>query len=282
MAITIAFEELDGSPEETITDEGFAAVRTLKCAWADRRILAVELKGSALKIGSNTVYIGAESYPGVPSMTVADVQIRPFHNKQTTTFDEANPTKLATYEHALLTVRYSTKSFDPSSGIPGEGGDDIFATERLEPTAELLNLDTTNLFWDASQTEPLGLQTPMSKLVPGLDYIYERRRVPQVPPATFTLVGKVNSGALISNTLGITFAAETLLYNPPTLDRETILLSDGSTSVTAWNIVYRFTYDPEGWNTAYRNGFTAKQTVYDDSGSVFKKFSSGDFTQIKV
>ena len=43
--ITISYSEISGSPKEQHTEDGFRAVRRLKCAWADRFELAKQLQG---------------------------------------------------------------------------------------------------------------------------------------------------------------------------------------------------------------------------------------------
>ena len=72
-----------------------------------------------------------------------------------------------------------------------------------------------------------------------------------------------------------TFPAETLLYNPPRLERD--ITTEGA---RAWRVTYRFTYRPEGWNKFPRRGYDTMETVYKAGGAALEVYDTGDFTEL--
>jgi hypothetical protein len=97
-----------------------------------------------------------------------------------------------------------------------------------------------------------------------------------VPAAVLTLIGKVNSTDVASPSLGLTFAAETLLYNPPRLRRQ--VSSSGAVSVT---LAYAFLYKPQTHNKFWRAATQAWEPIFKTgvSGAV-KVYELGDFSAL--
>ena len=60
-------------------------------------------------------------------------------------------------------------------------------------------------------------------------------------------MGSVNATTVVSPTIGLSFAPETLLYTPPTLSR-----SISTDVIEAWRAVLTFQYKASGWNKFWR------------------------------
>lgn len=260
----IAFEELDGSPIESVSDNGVEVLRKFKCAWGDRLTLARELIGSVTSDGEGGYITTAPAtYGPLSAATVDRVTIEPFGSVQAMPGDAQQ----SSYAHAVLTVRYGNTRFR----YVGDAG--TLASEELEPVAEFVTLPSQQLKWGASGP-PLRPDEAPGRLLRGLDWVYTRHRVPELNAAIFDLVGKVNEATVTSNTLGFTFAAETLLYNPPTLRRT--ITSNGA---DAWQVTYRFTYRPTGWNRFWRPDTDTYVQLYNNAGAI-NVYEPGDFLQL--
>lgn len=264
----IAFEEMESSPVERLLTSGFEATRRLKCAWADRLDLARELSGSAEWVEDELVVTPAATYPNFSAASVRSVQIAPFGVISADTVDASQ----AAYPCAILTVHYATPSSD-SSGSSSASPDTLVA-ESLEPTTEFLTISADGLRWGSTSGTALLPDESPGQQMRGLNWVYTRFRMPVVVPATFSLVGKVNASSITSTTLGVSFAAETLLYNPPLLKRTTSLAG-----VSDWQVTYRFSYRPTGWNRFWRSSTSTFDQIFTASGPL-TVYPTGDFTAL--
>ncbi len=265
MAVTVAFEELAGSPNEEYFIGGFSATRQLKCKWADLHKLAQQFAG----VGAN-IRIGYDSYS---SARVTGVSIAPFHDGEITGYDRE-----ASYENALITVTYRTPD---GYDIPDP---EQLVTESLEPWSEFITIPGRKLYWHAegvvkdgkNQGVPLGDAASPGKLIHGATWVYRIHQVPNLPPAYFSLIGKVNLGKATSKSLGATFEPETLLFNPPTVQR--IITSDGA---QAWDVTLRMSWRETGWNNFYdptRDDFF--KTYVKGGKEQFKTYEPAAFTGV--
>ncbi len=280
--ITVAFAEVDGSPTERITERGFEATRILTCKWSDRIKLAGELRGS-FNQGINLVTrVIGHRYPDKLNAIAMDVSIKPFHklNKP----QASGSTALNEYDEvngAELTVLYRIPDgLDEPS--PDQDPQDIFITENLEPSAEFLTIPTEKLFFDTGAAEPIDA-SPAFILV-AIDWVYTIHNLKKVPPGTFDLIGKSNKLAHESKKFERTFAPETLLFNPPSLDPR--INTDGEQRYT---ITYRMTHRPVGWNKKLKPGefegtgddrFPKFVPIFTDDGKVYKIYQPKSFNGI--
>jgi hypothetical protein len=274
--ITVAHEELEGSPQETFDAAGFHATRKLKCEWYDRFQLAAELKGTVAYGSENITVTQPQLYPAYSSARVVSVSIEPFgkvgaHEDDE---DELVDTQWASYPFAMLNVEYASPvAVDFGGGANNNDPDGAIVEESLEPFAEFINLPGRNLFWfngdKVTDTEAPG------HLQRGCQWVYKKKNLPYVPPATLTLIGKVNVISLYSYSLGLTFAAETLLYNPPRLIRQKFATGAAS----GWDLEYRFTYRPTGWNKFYNPKMQSYGFMYPSSAlsTPIKFYELADF-----
>jgi hypothetical protein len=77
----------------------------------------------------------------------------------------------------------------------------------------------------------------------GLDYVVRWEGLPSIPAAMLTVKDHVNPTAIVSSTLGLTFAIDTLLC--------TAAIIQGAPNSAAFNLECRFSYRPNGWNSFY-------------------------------
>lgn len=257
----IEFEELQGSPREFRDFNGFRHVRKLICAWESRhRLLNEFLLG------------GGQLYP-YDSSTLSRARegvAIPFPGSAIDAKGISAPGAIVTYEKALITIVY----LSPRPGDPEDDGAGQFIAERLEPSAEFLTLDHTRFRWGSGAGDHLNEQEAPGRLIKTLDYVFTRFDVDSIPGAALSLLGKVNNQILIANFLGVTFGTETLLFNPPSIERQV-----DTSGQMKMQIAYRFTYKPEGWNVFWRSKTRQYEQMFlAGDETPFDNYELGDFT----
>lgn len=266
--ITISHEELSGSPIEDHDEEGFTAVRRLKCAWSDRFSLAKQLQGGTDSTGQ---YFVPARYPDRADARVVTVKVEPFHNKSEAADGDS---RIASYDDARLTVQYET----PRGGSTADD-EETLVSESLAPIAEFLTLPG-EYYWDsgAAQVLPLGESGTPGKLIRSIDWIYTRHKIVNPPAALLTQMGSVNSAVITSASLGWTFDPETLLFNPPSLRR--VITTEG---VRAWEAELTFSYRRSGWNKYWNPDTGQFDPVYLlGSANAAKIYDLSDFTNLQI
>ena len=161
-----------------------------------------------------------------------------------------------TPEEVLIDIDYMT---DDAEGGAVEASNGEVYSETLEPTMEFIKLNHTLFAWGSATGTPLTKEEAPGRQVRGCNIVRTWFDVETVPAAIFDLIGAVNETAYVSVVLGKTFAAETLLYMPPTM--QTTLRADGTFTR---NITTKFTYNPDGWNKYWRPDLPtpAFQSIY--------------------
>jgi len=307
-----SYSELHGSPQESWNDGGYAATRQLICDWNDRHELMGDLYGTVypyIAPVSNPAYVAGTTYGAGDLVSYGGFAWKSLQAANTGNQPDISPTwwqyilsgvayvlgfeaqpysteeaQLGTgsttdYEKALVTVYY---------GRTASGGDPTSTaaySESLEPTAEFLTLDYSEYTWGddsgAAKAPVLKENESPGRLVRGLDYIFTRYNQTTVPSAALSLVGFVNTAAVTASSLGITFGAQTLLFNPPTISRTV-----DATGVGSWTITYRMTYKPnwqggveKGWNWFWRAEEDEYQQIYHKwTSSVVAVYPNAAFT----
>jgi hypothetical protein len=264
-AVTIPHEELDGSPTEGFDDKGFRAERQLVCAWADRFDLQDQLLGQAvIDQTGNTTYIRPSDYPHKPGLAYAiSAAAEPFSGKCLPAGGNLN---LASYTQALVRVQYGSRT-GAGGGGGGDGGGEPFIEETVEPFAEFLTYSPVGLHWGSNLGPLLKDDEAPGKLIKGFNWNYTRHRMLTIPVVYWNLISKVNDSPITSLTLGITFPAETLLFNPPRLARQVTSIGS-STYGVAWTVSLLMTYKPDGWNKFWRGQDNGWQSIYAVAGVV--------------
>lgn len=243
MAITIEHEELAGSPSESLDAQGsFVAVRRLKCPWASRYDLADQLLGRRDAGGSIILPHDYPHRPGFGSRAASVESFEPFDDnvKQAGSCASApSVNALATYDSAILTVRYEPMTFQKDTG--GGGGGQLIQ-ERMTGGHELITLPDANLGWEsdfgdhAPACVPVGEQEVPARVVSYLTWSVSLLRVPRPLSTGFRdMLGHVNTNPLKSLRYGLTFEADTVLYVD--FDSEAVV---GSSDDTIINVTLNF------------------------------------------
>ncbi len=250
-AFTITFDEQNGSPTETIDEDGRLVVRVLKCAWDDRYTLFRELLGKTAVIDGDTgeqIITTPDTFAQDPflvtPMFARSIAIEPFDEKVQ---DADGDGRTAKYNFAQLTVQYRTGRFEDESAGGGGGvieQPDIIIEESLEPEAENISVEASNLIWESASKEanPGAKRAPVdpigvpSKLEISLGWIVKFLNVsdPIIDPF-FDHLGKINDGAVRSRKFGRNFVAKTLLYS--SFNAHRTFTTEGAQS---WTITCRF------------------------------------------
>ena len=253
------YTELHGSPTETWDlFNGISAQRKLMCAWDDRYTLAAGLVGLSTYV-----------HHGSAVLLATGCTIAPFNAKQLGTGN------LAAYENAVLDIKYTVPTLEETEEESG-----IYVSESLEPAAEMMSLDHTGFKWKSSGDALKPDEAP-GRMFSTLDYVVTRHRMASIPNWFLTLIGCINNDTVTAPLLGLSFAARTLLFNPPTLQRQ---VNFDMTSM-GWNATIRLTHQPNEWNRFWNKAMPKGSAVgdYDEiqyGGTDYESFTEADFSVI--
>lgn len=224
-------EEFVTVSEDMGRETGVAAKVTLRCAFADRFLLMADL------IGNNRVWPNGGFV--IPPM-VQNASSVPF-NSQYGVVGQA-----IVYDHALVTVNYSHKIVD------------VFS-EALEPTAEFITVDHLQFRWGSPEGEMLLPDEAPGFLLRSCNLVRTLYNLPSLPANLLSLTGMSNDADYTSTMLGVTFAEETLLFQPPMPSR-----TFTTTGTVGWTLQMKFSYKPEGWNKFWRPSMGTGEGGWDE------------------
>jgi len=217
----VAYTEYQGSPTEKLTPTKFTAQRKLKCAWADRLTLMLELRGSA--------------YAPWPTALCNNCYQEPVDGKNIGTGDTS------AYEFAIIVANYETPTYSGTSEN---------YTENIEPFSQFLLIDSTNFCFEGATVrtgltpgdQPQGESAGL--LFGGCVYTHTKLDVLSVPDIQGYL-DHVNSVAITPKKSDLAnhwnFAIGTLLFCAPSIDELT-------STPGHWKITYKCKWRPQGWN----------------------------------
>ena len=273
---SIDFEEIaDGNyPHEKWGTQGFEASRMFKVAWADRVQFVTDILGDVTDLGSlgDFLVTQGEQYPAFPQARAESASIRGYGK-------HLSGVPLA-WTYAMIGVDYRVPDFGGSSG-GATSGEEVLISESLDATAEFLTLPHHKLFWTytgGSAADPVGRDIPLGRLLRMVNWNYTIHHTPRIPMAILSNVGQVNNAAITSPTLGLTWAAGTILYNGPRMSRE--ITRSGA---RAWTLDLSFTYRPVGWNNFPKGGDSDDfAPVYDQFGNVVEPYPTTDLSAVMV
>lgn len=261
MAISVPFQEMNGSPIVNWTPPNLSATRKLLVAWGDGNIAVNQALGITTSVPD--VFAGKN----LPStMTCQGGIITPFGKQDR---DLGLPGSLARYGRAVVTLTYKVPGSTPGTTPPGVNVN----SDGLEPFAEMLTQDPSDFRWGSPTGDSVKPQEAPAMMLRGLDYVVRRLEYPFIPIAILDLVGKVNDALITAPALNLSFAAETLLYNPPTISQGQL--------ATTWDMTLRFTYRPTGWNSFWRAKTGVFEGMFSSSRSAQHiTYPLGDFTAL--
>lgn len=229
--LTAAEERLE--QEETHDALGVGTARVvLRCSWADRHAIVEDILGNRREWphGSGEKprahRIGVVPAPSCDGNVVLGQCI--------------------SYDEALLTVDYSTDT------------EEDLVYESLEPQIEFITLDYKQFRWGSASGDPLIEAEAPGKQIRSMVLnrtLYDVEG--PLPNSLLTLMGTCNRDEYYSQSLGLTFAKETLLYAPPSMSR-TITTNQ----VEGWHINFKFPFQEFGWNKFWRADTQSWERIY--------------------
>ena len=251
------YMELHGSPTDESVDmekpNSYTCKAQYLCNWADRYDL-----GGWFLTGDNGLPIKFPHHTGSTNVRARRLSVKPFDAEQ------LGSGTIASYQYAILEVDYGIPSFE-------KGAASELYSESIEPAAEFLTLDNELFAW--SDGEELKENEAPGRLFITCDYVLSRYGLTSLPSAVFSLIGCVNNAQFVSPTLGWTFAAQTLLFNPPTASRK---VSTEFESLV-WDITIRMTYNPNTWNKFWRADTQQWETIKIIGGSTYNNYTPANF-----
>lgn len=183
--------------------------------------------------------------------------------------------ELKTYEQIAFTCTYEVQELNYEAGSLTE-----VATESLQPSVEFQKLDHRLFRWGSASGQPIketetpGVQRPEMILTRSV------KGASTVPADLINLMGHVNSAPYSSLQLGLTFAAETLLLLPPSLDRSISVSGLGIFATDGWNYSSSLAYNPNGWNRYWNSRNSAFEQLYVAGGSAYDSYPVSSFANI--
>lgn len=237
-------DEMHGTAKETWSNEQVSCDVQLRAKWSDRHGIMSNLLTAPLAwpyhSNGNVYAVSGGMQPMIESATKDGSGL--------------------VYEFAILSVHFETLT--KSTG--GNNTDVTIFSESIDPTANFLTIPPDGFFWkgSGSQLTPLKQEEAPGKLEIGLDYGVTYYNLTFIPAAALTLIGSVNSAPVVSPSLGLTFGAETLLYNPPKITRN--ITTQGNNRYT---MACRFTYKQAGWNQFWRAETGGYSRIYYPDGT---------------
>lgn len=239
-----------GSQQENRTLSDWSPSVVLRCAWSSRHALVADLLGNRREwphgTGDKPRAVSASIVP-FPSTEVGTITGQS-HN----------------YDDALVTVNYS-------SNVESD-----LVSESLEPTVEFQILDYKRFRWGSGSGDPLLEGEAPGKQLRGLNLVRTFYGLSSLPTEILTGVGKVHNASYVSSLLGLTFAADTLLFVPPSLNRT--ITTAGS---RGWTATVKFVYKPETWNKFWRASSGAYESIYlAGSGSAYESYPPANLSAL--
>ncbi len=230
----------DEGLEETydIRGKSSGAVRTVRCAWTNRRAL-----GTAFATGAANVYPADDKWFAT-SINVKGEGLR-----------VANEIEggMIGWQYAVLTVKYGPKDEESNGGPLDIGGESLdFSSFGLA-----LSQDESSFKWDDGSGDDVPTGLAPSIRVSTVAFVKEVKNVDVLPTdLVIATLDHTNSDLIFGAAPG------TLLYQGAQSSHR-ILLG----GVDRWDLGHRMEYNPRGWNKLYKPdvGWTAFKFKADNS-----------------
>ncbi|MCE9545553.1 MAG: hypothetical protein K8T25_08555 [Planctomycetia bacterium] len=254
--MTIAFEELEGSPVIAVGADGTTARRVFRVAWADWPQFVRDLIGSYRRAGTDYYFIPPLEFPGLPGVVVSSLEVSPF--------DPGNPdgTEVSTLTSgtnsypaagAKITADYEALPADdePSRGELPATPSGTYLTYRADLGSEFHTTSSRGWHWDTAGSPPLAPDVNPGIVIPtGVFRLIWQRVVAPNWTAIRQLRGKVNDAPFVGA------AAGTVLF----LGARVVRQFEFGEGMGFWRVEYLFSERAielaggglAGWNHAYK------------------------------
>lgn len=275
----IAFKELAGSPVETYGPEGFHAERVLLCAWDDREQVVEQLLGDGYEFGGRT----RAQYPDKPDILAMRVRCEPFTDDVTPQVLSSLTEGLNRYDSfARVTVNYELLvPSDREDEPPIELG--TFLTYRQDFDTEQITLSGDSFTWEDQPSQSVPAAAVPTIRVPVVQHHLTWHRVVRPPwEAIRNGIGTLNNDTFMGA------AAETVIFDGATAEREFLRIDGFANAELAWRLSYVFRERAiktggsiVGWNHTYRSlpvDNPGWDRLVDGNGS--RPYGASDFEQL--
>ena len=252
--MTIAFQELDGSPREVFSPEGIVAERRLVVAWEDRHALVAQLLGEHYALGLPP----PGGYPGRSGVLAVEVRVEPWPAEAEARAAMSDPTvELNSYSGrwALVTVDYAMPDRDPGRGDLPSVSAHTYLTYRMELAGQTIRVPGETLRWETDGAIPVPVEAIPPLRVPIVEHQITWHRAP-LPPwsAIRNAAGCVNAQPFLGA------PPETILFDGAIARRQFIGIDAEGTAAFGWRLTYVFRERAiktpggiAGWNHAFRS-----------------------------
>lgn len=242
--------------EESIGRQDWTAQATLQVPWASRYDLAFDVLSNQREwpYGSHNLKPRAASCTMRPLLSSATQSDQGF-----------------VYQDALVTFNYLVPNAD------GEGNNLI--AEEIESATEFITLDHTRFRWAGQFGEPLLADESPGRLNRTVRF---KRTYYQVAPPLhvdyLNLPGTSNVASVASSGFGVTFGAQTLVFEDPVVSRT--IKTDGSGF--ALTLQTSFIYRASGWNKFWRAKTQSFASIYLHGGAEYFNYPPASWTNIWI
>jgi len=220
--------------------DGPRVEQTFRVAWAERLTFIKEMLGGLS---------GGILYPPAKYEPEGNEAVGVLYARSAEIVPTEEPSRDPELSWGFAQVRIT---YGPPNVIDPPEGEDVYVTESLVASGEYLTLPRKGLFFGsgdgAVSLEDYDIEVP-TKIMPMLEWQYIVHRYATIPSAILTLPGRINSSAVYSRSLGLTFPAQTLLCGPIEMTREYTSLGTLMPTVT-WHFLYKNNGTmgaPKGW-----------------------------------
>lgn len=282
--MSVAYEELEGSPRLRINDAGVTAARSFRVAWSDWPAFARSLIGHYQLIAGALHYVAPLPFPGLLNLIADEVAIEPFdaRNPNGDPLQTLGGAANSYAAGARVTATYRTlrdhdnRSRDDLPSVP-EG---TILRFRGEVAAEYYATPGRVWSWDIAGAPKVPEDVMPGILLPSGGYELIWQRVAYPPwNAIRSLRGKVNQSTFLGSPAG------TVLFTGARATREFQFLEDGG----LWRLEYQFLEQTKelnsgakvGWNYFYREQASGGEhwlRIKDATGD--SPYLPGDFTEL--
>jgi len=251
--ITVPYEEMDGSPKESSSnDSGLSATRVLRCAWDDRLTLVEQLMGGVVIIDGVRTWTLPAKYPYDPNGIARVVNTPQIMPEGKPVGNAVGVEQFMSYKYAIITVQYGTNQQSYTSPE-----DEYLISNDLAGSIQVLTVPGRGKYFWTEDVLPVDIDNAPVKQIQMLEWTRTIGQVDEVPLIALSSVGKVNETAIdysdyAPGVESLTFAPETLLMLPVSMEDQ--FLPRGN---ILQRVTLRFMWmggltavDVQGWDTA--------------------------------
>lgn len=272
---TVDCNEKHGTRKENmaISESPFDASVVLECTWGNRAALVNDLLLTPqpwpyAAAGGITPYaVRCSVMPAPTTYTQADQGIT-YTNAEVTVYYSANISRYSDEEDPP-TIQIYSESIEPDiefNTVPNSGKSYFFDTSNIGVPARPLP-DPESII---EENFPVAYPSFNLRLVRTLYHLAA------VPTTALTSINKINATDYTSSTLGLTFPAKTLLFEPPTLQR-----SISTAGSDGWTCTAKFHYRQSTWEKFWNPKSAAFEYIRSRRGpgfAPFTPFQTADFS----